>query len=98
MSGKRSKRYNASMASRPVDKVPIKDAIAALKTFGTGKFDQTVELSVEPGQAVKLKLKATKVHDVGRPRRISSASLVTRGPEVLAGAVGGADASLVSRL
>ncbi|MCP4377656.1 MAG: 50S ribosomal protein L1 [bacterium] len=45
----RSKQYDASMANRPVGKVSIKEAVAAIKSFGTGKFDQTIELVMHLG-------------------------------------------------
>ncbi len=51
----RSKRYEADMANRPPGPVTTKDAVAAVKTFTAGKFDQTVELvmhlGIDPRQA-----------------------------------------------
>ena len=55
MSRSRSKRYEADMANRPPGPVALKDAVAAVKKFTAGKFDQTVELvmhlGIDPRQA-----------------------------------------------
>src|SRR5690606_19186208 len=46
---KNSKRYRALRAQVPEGPVPLPDAIAALKKFGTTKFNQTVEVSTNLG-------------------------------------------------
>jgi len=55
MSRTRSKRYEADMANRPPGPVPTKDAVAVIKSFTAGKFDQTIELvmhlGIDPRQA-----------------------------------------------
>jgi len=44
-----SKRYRALRAKTPVEAMPLADAIKQLKTFGTTKFIQTVEVSTNLG-------------------------------------------------
>ena len=47
---KQSKRYRALLGTiKSVDPVPLADAIKKLKTFGTTKFNQTVEVSTNLG-------------------------------------------------
>ena len=75
MSRSRSKRYTASMASRPVDKVPVKDAVVAVKSFSTGKFDQTIDLvmhlGIDPRQADQaLRGSIALPHGIGQTRKV----------------------------
>jgi large subunit ribosomal protein L1 len=63
------------MANRPVDKVSIKDAVTALKSFGTGKFDQTVELvmhlGIDPRQAEQaLRGSIALPNGIGQTRKV----------------------------
>jgi len=63
------------MVNRPVGKVSIKDAVAALKSFGTGKFDQTVELAlhlgIDPRQAEQaLRGSIAMPHGIGQTRKV----------------------------
>jgi len=44
-----SKRYRALRAKAPTEALPLADAIKQLKTFGTTKFNQTVEVSTNLG-------------------------------------------------
>ncbi len=44
-----SKRYRALSAKAIADAVPLADAVRQLKTFGTTKFNQTVEVSTNLG-------------------------------------------------
>jgi large subunit ribosomal protein L1 len=44
-----SKRYRALREKAPVDPIPLADAVRQLKTFGTTKFNQTVEVSTNLG-------------------------------------------------
>src|SRR4051812_21803473 len=44
-----SKRYRALREKTPADPLPLSEAIKKLKTFGTTKFIQTVEVSTNLG-------------------------------------------------
>ena len=44
-----SKRYRALRDKAPADPVPLADAVRQLKSFGTTKFNQTVEVSTNLG-------------------------------------------------
>jgi large subunit ribosomal protein L1 len=44
-----SKRYRALREKAPADAIPLADAVRQLKTFGTTKFNQTVEVSTNLG-------------------------------------------------
>jgi large subunit ribosomal protein L1 len=46
---KKSKRYEAMAKTRTKESLPLAEAIAKLKGFGTAKFDQTVEIHVRLG-------------------------------------------------
>jgi len=75
MSRNKSKRYKANMVKRPVDKVQTKDAVTALKSFDTGKFDQTVELvmhlGIDPRQAEQaLRGSIALPHGIGQTRKV----------------------------
>jgi large subunit ribosomal protein L1 len=75
MSGTRSKRYEANVVNRPAGKVPTKEAVAVLKSFNTGKFDQTVELvmhlGIDPRQAEQaLRGSIALPHGIGQTRKV----------------------------
>jgi large subunit ribosomal protein L1 len=46
---KKSKRYEAMVKTQTKESLPLAEAIAKLKGFGTAKFDQTVEIHVRLG-------------------------------------------------
>ncbi|MDP6635832.1 MAG: 50S ribosomal protein L1 [Phycisphaerae bacterium] len=75
MSRSRSKRYDANLASRPPGPVPTKDAVAAIKSFTIGKFDQTIELvmhlGIDPRQAEQaLRGSIALPHGIGQTRKV----------------------------
>ncbi|MEM9420587.1 MAG: 50S ribosomal protein L1 [Planctomycetota bacterium] len=49
MSRKKGKRYTADAATRTDEAVSLEDAVAKVKSFKPGKFDQTVELVMHLG-------------------------------------------------
>jgi large subunit ribosomal protein L1 len=49
----RSKRYQECLAKRPTGKLPLAEAVKALKQFPLPKFDATVDLSLHLGVDVK---------------------------------------------
>jgi len=75
MARTKSKRYTASMAKRPVGKVPLEEAVNALKSYDAGKFDQTVELvmhlGIDPRQADQaLRGSIALPHGIGKTRKV----------------------------
>jgi large subunit ribosomal protein L1 len=75
MSRKRSKGYNANLANCPPGAVSVKDAVAAIKSFTGGKFDQTVELvmhlGIDPRQAEQaLRGSIALPNGIGQTRKV----------------------------
>ena len=75
MSRTRSKRYEASLANRPPGPVSSAEAVAAIKSFEAGKFDQTVELvmhlGIDPRQADQaLRGSIALPHGIGQTRKV----------------------------
>ncbi len=72
---KRSKRYNDLSKKTAADAVPLSEAVSVLKSFGTTKFDQTVEvhmrLGVDPKQADQI-IRGSLVlpHGIGKTQRV----------------------------
>ena len=68
-----AKRMTAMLAKSPPSKkaLPVAEAVAALKTFNTTKFDQTVEiavrLGVDPKQADQLSARLDRAAPRHRP-------------------------------
>jgi large subunit ribosomal protein L1 len=72
---KKSKRYEALAKTRDQVALPLADAIAKLKAFGTTKFDQTVEihmrLGIDPKQADQLVRGSIVLpHGIGKAQRV----------------------------
>jgi large subunit ribosomal protein L1 len=72
---KKSKRYESLAKSRTKDTMPLADAVAKLKGFGTTKFDQTVEihmrLGIDPKQADQLVRGSIVLpHGIGKSQRV----------------------------
>jgi large subunit ribosomal protein L1 len=72
---KKSKRYAALAKTRDKVALPLADAIAKLKAFGTTKFDQTVEihmrLGIDPKQADQLVRGSIVLpHGIGKAQRV----------------------------
>ncbi|MEX0824984.1 MAG: 50S ribosomal protein L1 [Pirellulaceae bacterium] len=73
--GKQSKRYRSSLAKRPVEALPLPQAVETLKKFDKPKFDQTVEvhlrLGVDPSQADQI-IRGSVVlpNGIGKTQRI----------------------------
>ncbi|MBT3200919.1 MAG: 50S ribosomal protein L1 [Phycisphaerales bacterium] len=75
MSRKRSKRYEADMANRPPAPVSVTDAVTAIKSFTSGKFNQTIELvmhlGIDPRQAEQaLRGSIALAHGIGQTRKV----------------------------
>jgi large subunit ribosomal protein L1 len=71
----RGKRYKADATNLPDGKVPPAEAIKVLKTFGGGKFDQTVELvmhmGIDPRQGEQaLRGSISLPHGIGVKRKV----------------------------
>ena len=72
---KKSKRYETMAKVRTKDALPLSEAIAMLKGFGTAKFDQTVEihmrLGIDPKQADQLVRGSIVLpHGIGKSQRV----------------------------
>ncbi len=72
---KQSKRYQASLAAAPAGKLPLPDAVKALRNFKSTKFDSTVELvlslGIDPRQADQaLRGSVSLPHGVGKSKRV----------------------------
>ena len=75
MPQQRSKRYRQCLEKAPKGKVPLAEAVAAVKSFGPTKFDPTVELAmhlgVDPRQADQaLRGSVSLPHGIGKARRV----------------------------
>lgn len=73
--GKQSKRYAASVKSRPEEAVPLDKAVEILKGFKPTKFDQSVEvhvrLGIDPKQADQLVRGSIVLpHGIGKSQRV----------------------------
>lgn len=71
----KSKRYRAMTEKTPADIVPLGRAVELLKSFGTTKFDQTVEihlrLGIDPKQADQLVRGSVVLpNGIGRSQRV----------------------------
>jgi large subunit ribosomal protein L1 len=72
---KKSKRYETMAKSRDKTALPLAEAIAKIKAFGTAKFDQTVEIHVRLGidskQADQLVRGSIVLpHGIGKTQRV----------------------------
>ncbi|MHB0958446.1 MAG: 50S ribosomal protein L1 [Pirellulaceae bacterium] len=72
---KSSKRYRAMAAQQPKESLPLADAVAKVKAFGPGKFDQTVEvhmrLGIDPKQADQIVRGSIVLpHGIGKSQRV----------------------------
>ncbi|HOD79825.1 MAG: 50S ribosomal protein L1 [Planctomycetes bacterium ADurb.Bin126] len=75
MGKERSKRYKADLPKVPQGKVPVGDAVAALKTFKAIKFDMTVNLvlhlGIDPKQADQaLRGSISLPHGIGSSKKV----------------------------
>jgi large subunit ribosomal protein L1 len=91
--GKKSKRYRADLEKQPKVNLPLGEAVAALKKFNTGKFDQTVEvhmkLGVDPNQADQIVRGSIVLpHGIGKKQRIV---VFAKGDQATAAQQAGAD-------
>ena len=73
--GKQSKRYAASVKSRPEEAVPLDKAVEILKGYKPTKFDQSVEihvrLGIDPKQADQLVRGSIVLpHGIGKSQRV----------------------------
>ena len=73
--GKRSKRYSVDAEKSTADVLSMADAVEKVKTFGSTKFDQTVEcvihLGVDPKQADQMIRGAISLpNGIGKARRV----------------------------
>lgn len=73
---KQSKRYRALATKAPAEAVPLAKAVDVLKTFGTTKFDQTVEihmrLGIDAKQADQLVRGSVVLpHGIGKTLRVA---------------------------
>jgi len=71
----RSKRYKESLAQVPEGKVPLLEAVKAVKSFPAAKFDSTIELSIHLGIDPKhadqaLRGSISLPHGIGATRRV----------------------------
>jgi large subunit ribosomal protein L1 len=90
---RKSKRYNAHTGKVPAEAVELVDAIKVLKTFGTTKFDQSVEihlrLGIDPKQADQLVRGSIVLpHGIGRTQRVV---VFAKGDAAAAAEAAGAD-------
>lgn len=72
---KRSKRYKADAQTASDELLPLADAVKKVKTFGSTKFDQTVEcimhLGIDPKQADQMIRGAISLpNGIGKSRRV----------------------------
>ncbi len=72
---KRSKRYNADAQKAIAESLPLEDAVKKVKTFGSTKFDQTVEcvmhLGIDPKQADQMIRGAISLpNGIGKARKV----------------------------
>lgn len=97
---KQSKRYRAlAEKTASLESVPLAKALELLKTFGTTKFDQTVEihmkLGIDPKQADQLVRGSVVLpHGIGKTQRVivfAKGDLETQAKEAGADAVGQED-------
>lgn len=91
---KSSKRYRALLEKVPESPVALQDAIGVLKSFGTTKFDQTVEihmnLGIDPNQADQMVRSSLVLpHGIGKTQRVV---VFAKGPLATAAEEAGADA------
>jgi len=75
MGKERSKRYKADLPKAPKGKVPVGDAVAALKTFQATKFDMTINLvlhlGIDPKQADQaLRGSISLPHGIGSSKKV----------------------------
>jgi large subunit ribosomal protein L1 len=75
MGKERSKRYQADLPKVPKGKVPVAEAVAALKTFQPAKFDMTVNLvlhlGIDPKQADQaLRGSISLPHGIGSSKKV----------------------------
>ncbi len=90
---RKSKRYNGHTGKVPAEAVELVDAIKVLKTFGTTKFDQSVEihlrLGIDPKQADQLVRGSIVLpHGIGRTQRVV---VFAKGDAAAAAEAAGAD-------
>jgi large subunit ribosomal protein L1 len=88
-----SKRYRALRAKAPVEPTPLPDAIKQLKTFGTTKFNQTVEVStnlgIDPRQSDQnVRGSVALPHGIGKSVRVA---VFAQGENAEKAAAAGAD-------
>lgn len=72
---KRSKRYNGEVQKSVKDPVSLPDAVTKIKSFGSTKFDQSVEcvmhLGIDPKQADQMIRGAISLpHGIGKARKV----------------------------
>ena len=72
---KRSKRYNGDAQKTGKEPLPLADAVKKVKSFGSTKFDQSVEcvmhLGIDPKQADQMIRGAISLpHGIGKARRV----------------------------
>lgn len=72
---KRSKRYNSDAQKAGKEALPLGDAVKKVKSFGSAKFDQSVEcvmhLGIDPKQADQMIRGAISLpHGIGKARKV----------------------------
>ncbi|MEN8127368.1 MAG: 50S ribosomal protein L1 [Planctomycetota bacterium] len=72
---KRSKRYSADAQNASAESLPLADAVKKVKTFGSTKFDQTIEcvmhLGIDPKQADQMIRGAISLpNGIGKARKV----------------------------
>ena len=72
---KRSKRYNGDAQKAVKEQLPLSDAVKKVKSFGSTKFDQSVEcvmhLGIDPKQADQMIRGAISLpHGIGKARKV----------------------------
>lgn len=72
---KRSKRYNSDAQKAVKELLPLSDAVKKVKSFGSTKFDQSVEcvmhLGIDPKQADQMVRGAISLpHGIGKARKV----------------------------
>jgi large subunit ribosomal protein L1 len=90
---KQSKRYRALAAKAPQEAIPLAQAVDTIKTFGTTKFDQSVEIHIRLGIDAKqadqlVRGSIVLPHGIGKTLRVA---VFAKGDLAKAAAEAGAD-------